>query len=85
MDLTSTVDLNNPAYFPHDGIRNLLVTAEDLAGNVSAARSTLTIFVDTQGPQISNVQITQRPDLQPVRRKDGWRGPSRGRPRWSTA
>ena len=37
VDLTSTVDLNNPAYFPHDGTRNLLVTAEDLAGNVSAA------------------------------------------------
>ena len=35
--LTSTVDLNNPAFFPHDGTRQLLVTAEDLAGNVSSA------------------------------------------------
>ena len=55
-NLTSTVDLNNPAYFPHDGVRNLLVTAEDLAGNVSAPDA-LTIFIDTQGPQISNVQV----------------------------
>ena len=55
-NLTSTVDLNNPAYFPHDGVRHLLVTAEDLAGNVSAPDA-LTIFIDTQGPQISNVQI----------------------------
>ncbi len=38
-NLTSTVDLNNPAFFPHDGLRNLLVTAEDLAGNVSAPRA----------------------------------------------
>ena len=58
--LTSTVDLNNPAFFPHDGTRYLLVTAEDLAGNVSAA-STMMIFVDTSGPQISNVQITGSP------------------------
>ena len=58
--LTSTVDLNNPAFFPHDGTRQLLVTAEDLAGNVSAA-STMTIFIDTTGPQISNVQITGSP------------------------
>jgi hypothetical protein len=54
--LTTTVDLNNPAFFPHDGTRTLLVTAEDLAGNVSAASSML-IFIDTSGPQISNVNL----------------------------
>ena len=58
--VASSVDLNNPAYFPHDGTRTLLVTAEDLAGNVSEP-STLSIFVDTQGPQISNVQVTGSP------------------------
>ena len=60
-NLTSTVDLNNPLFFPHDGTRDLLVTAEDLAGNVSAPDK-LSIFIDTQGPQISNVQITGSPN-----------------------
>ncbi len=54
--VTSTVDLNNPALFPHDGVRHILVTAEDLAGNVSSPDA-LTIFIDTQGPQITNVQV----------------------------
>ena len=36
--LTSTVDLNNPTYFAHDGLRHLFVTAEDLAGNVTDGR-----------------------------------------------
>ena len=33
--VTSTVDLNDPAFFPLDGLRRILVTAEDLAGNLS--------------------------------------------------
>ncbi len=59
-NLTTTVDLNDPAFFPHDGTRNLLVTGEDLAGNVSAPDA-LKIFIDTQGPQVSNVTITGFP------------------------
>ncbi len=59
-NLQSIVDLNNPSFFPHDGIRRLLVTAEDLAGNVSAPQQ-LDIFIDTQGPQVTNVQITDHP------------------------
>jgi hypothetical protein len=59
--LTSTVDLNNPAYFPQDGIRHILATAEDAAGNVSSVAE-LDIFIDTQGPQISNVAITGSPN-----------------------
>ena len=58
--ITSLVDLNNPAYFPVDGLRRLLVTAEDLAGNLKpgpVAAQALTIFLDTQGPQVTNVQI----------------------------
>jgi hypothetical protein len=53
--LTSTVDLNNPLFFPFDGLRRILVTAEDLAGNVSTVAQlpdALNIFIDTQGPQV---------------------------------
>ena len=57
--LTSTVDLNDPQTFSIDGVRRLLVTAEDLAGNV-AAPDALTIFIDSQGPQISDVDINAR-------------------------
>jgi Ca2+-binding RTX toxin-like protein len=54
--LTSTVDLNNPQLnLPEDGRRLLLVTAEDLAGNISSPAS-LEIFLDTRGPQVTNVQ-----------------------------
>lgn len=59
-NLQSTVDLNNPAFFPHDGTRRILVTAEDVAGNVSEPQ-VLLIFVDTQGPQITDVHITGVP------------------------
>jgi hypothetical protein len=59
--LTSSLDLNNPKFgFPHDGVRTILATAEDVAGNVSAAQS-LTIFLDTQGPQVGNVSVTGNP------------------------
>ena len=59
-NLTSIVDLNDPALFPHDGIRHLIVTAEDPAGNISN-RQTLDIFIDTQGPQVTDVHITGNP------------------------
>jgi hypothetical protein len=59
-NLTTTIDLNDPAHFAHDGLRNLLVTGEDLAGNVSAPNA-LKIFIDTQGPQVTGVQITSDP------------------------
>ncbi|MBC8353053.1 MAG: hypothetical protein H8E66_13740, partial [Planctomycetes bacterium] len=54
--LTSTVDLNDPEYFSLDGVRRLLVTAEDPAGTVTAPEG-LIIFVDTQGPRITGVDI----------------------------
>ena len=56
-------DLNDPALFPRDGRRQITATAEDLAGNESArtAPAVLDIFVDTQGPQITNVQISGAP------------------------
>ncbi len=56
--LTSAVDLNSPtAGFLNDGSRTISVTFEDLAGNVSTP-VTLSVFIDTQGPQVSNVQIS---------------------------
>jgi hypothetical protein len=58
--LTTSVDLNDPSLFAHDGTRRLLVTAEDLAGNVSSAAA-LNLFIDTQGPQITNVSIPSDP------------------------
>ncbi|HUT13235.1 MAG TPA: hypothetical protein VMY42_22290 [Thermoguttaceae bacterium] len=49
--VTTNVDLNDPGAFAFDGLRRLLVTAEDVAGNVSAPQA-LNIFIDTQGPRI---------------------------------
>ena len=45
-------------------MRKFFVTGEDLAGNVTpdANADSLQIFLDTQGPQITNVQITGSPD-----------------------
>jgi hypothetical protein len=60
--ITSSIDLNNPAFgFAHDGLRTILATAEDVAGNVSAAQI-LQIFLDTQGPQVGNVTVTGNPN-----------------------
>jgi subtilisin-like proprotein convertase family protein len=58
--ITSQVSLNDPKLFTRDGERCLLTTAEDQAGNVSAP-SLFVIFLDTQGPQVTNVYITNRP------------------------
>jgi hypothetical protein len=53
------VDLNDPQHFAKDGLRRLLVTAEDRAGTVTAPER-LDIFVDTQGPQITAVEINSQ-------------------------
>lgn len=59
--ITSNVDLNSTvAGFLKDGVRTLAATFEDLAGNESAP-VTLKIFVDTQGPQVTALQITSAP------------------------
>ena len=50
-------DLNDPNFFPLDGLREMGVTAEDLAGNVSLPSFQKT-FIDTRGPQITAVQIS---------------------------
>jgi len=66
--IQSDVNMNDPVFFSNpndpntrvgspavqDGTRTILVTAEDLAGNVSPP-ATMRIFVDTSGPQIGNL------------------------------
>ncbi|HJN13503.1 MAG TPA: Ig-like domain-containing protein [Pirellulaceae bacterium] len=61
-ELTSTINMNDPllGISPIDGLRNAFITAEDTAGNI-AAEMALDIFVDTQGPQITEVDITGSP------------------------
>ncbi len=54
--IRSNVNLNDPNFFTHDGERTIHVTAEDLAGNVSA-RQAMNVFIDTSGPQITGVEI----------------------------
>jgi hypothetical protein len=57
--VSSNIDLSDPAFFPLDGLRRILVTAEDLAGNVNPGlggqAQALEIFLDTQGPQVFGV------------------------------
>jgi hypothetical protein len=56
----SDINLDDPTFFTLDGTRTIQVTAQDLAGNLSAAQ-TMLVFLDTSGPQISNVAITGSP------------------------
>lgn len=62
-------DLNNPNApdsFPFDGLREVIVEAEDLAGNVNTVTDQdgdtdqiLDIFIDTQGPRITAVEVNE--------------------------
>jgi subtilisin-like proprotein convertase family protein len=61
-ELTSVRDLNQIAGLPLDGLRRLLVTAEDVAGNpmpmdgvIRENVDELQIFIDTQGPRIESI------------------------------
>lgn len=65
--LTSTVDLNDPKFFLRDGVRTIVATAEDLAGNKAPTNpfgpgQTLVVEIDTQGPQITDVRISNPAD-----------------------
>ncbi len=65
-EITSTVSMNDPNLLGglgFDGLRRIFITAEDLAGNITTpnAATTLQIFIDTQGPQITSVFITDVP------------------------
>ena len=69
--IESIADLNNPAFFPtRDGLRRIMVTAQDITGNVNQvndgvgdAEQSLDVFLDTQGPRITDVVIPGFPDL----------------------
>ncbi|MCI0360198.1 MAG: hypothetical protein L0211_17105 [Planctomycetaceae bacterium] len=58
------VDLNAPPFSPTDGLRRIFVTAEDVAGNINPEQGQivqeLEIFIDTQGPQITDVEINNK-------------------------
>jgi hypothetical protein len=64
-EAVSDVNLN-AAPFPLDGLRTFFVTAEDVAGNVNPTApqvaQQLQIFLDTQGPQVTNVQVNSAID-----------------------
>ncbi len=61
-EITTNVDLNDPSFFFPDGLRQMAITAEDLAGNESDLQE-LDIFIDTQGPQVTNVGIPDHPEF----------------------
>ncbi len=68
-EVTSVLDLNELFGIPKDGLRQLLVTAEDVAGNpmpmmnmIADGVDSLQIFLDTQGPQVDAVTVTAFPD-----------------------
>ena len=63
-------DLNDPDFFPLDGLREVAATAEDLAGNVSEP-DFLDIFIDTRGPQVEEVNITGEEDYDLFNPKGG--------------
>lgn len=63
-EITSALDLNQIVGLPKDGLRTLLVTAEDVAGNpmpmddfIAQGVESLQIFIDTQGPQVTGVTV----------------------------
>ncbi|HZZ27744.1 MAG TPA: hypothetical protein VFE46_07015, partial [Pirellulales bacterium] len=67
VNLISAVDAsNNPFFLPTGGPISLVVTAEDLAGNVAPGPNqpgfmpgqTITIEIDIQGPQITDVVVS---------------------------
>jgi hypothetical protein len=63
-EFTSPIDLNDPSLgLPYDGLRTILATAEDLAGNVTPEAEAVVFanFLDTQGPQITSVVVTGSP------------------------
>jgi hypothetical protein len=67
-ELTTAVDLNEIVGLPLDGLRQLLVTAEDVAGNpmpmdneIADGVDQLDIVLDTQGPRVQDVYVTNFP------------------------
>ena len=64
--LVGQYDLNDPDQgFPLDGLRQIGVTAEDVAGNVSDPEF-LNVFIDTQGPRVTDVEFNELGDAYDV-------------------
>ena len=82
-EVTSVVNLNDPALgFAKDGLRSILVDAEDVAGNFGGPQ-VLDIFLDTQGPRIFDPAgaepaafITGQPDYDLFDPKPSVNGPT---------
>ncbi len=73
-EIESRLSLNDPSLItpigvlPFDGPRLLFVTAEDVAGNITGSptavvQTTLQIVIDTQGPQVTDVDINNAGNL----------------------
>ncbi|MBC7854411.1 MAG: hypothetical protein IAF94_13340 [Pirellulaceae bacterium] len=70
-EIESRLSLNDPSLIPpltFDGARTLFVTAEDVAGNITGSptavvQTTLQIVIDTQGPQVTDVDINNAGNL----------------------
>ena len=83
-EVTTAIDLNEPSMFAnYDGTRNLLVTAEDVAGNVNLpndgigdVQQQLDIFVDTQGPRVEGVFVSGSRDYDLFDPKPSTSGPT---------
>jgi hypothetical protein len=66
-EIDSALDLNEIVGLPRDGVRRLLVTGEDVAGNpvalanlISDGVDDLRIFIDTQGARVTTVEVNAR-------------------------
>ena len=73
--LMSLNDLNDPDLFPLDGTRQMSATAEDVAGNESEP-GFLDIFIDTRGPRVDDVYISDAPDYELFDPKPSTDGPT---------
>ncbi len=75
------VDLNDPAFFPFDGLRQISATAEDVAGNRSTGGEVIgsgfiDIFLDTQAPKVESVGLTNYPGFDLFDPKPSQNGPT---------
>ncbi len=81
-EFTTPIELNDEQLLAlgldADGLRTIFATAEDLAGNVTPEDQAidLRIFLDTQGPQITDVYVTADPAYDLFDPKPSTDGPS---------
>ncbi len=75
------VDLNDPNFFPFDGLRQISATAEDVAGNQSSGGGVIgsgfiDIFLDTQAPKVESVGLVDFPSYDLFDPKPSQNGPT---------